>query len=320
MEKDRAPRNRTLTMSEEESLLFGKRAITLDGPASLSDILDRTIHGDFFSLGGQLPGNAFDLAIVDPPYNIDKDFNGTVFRAMGQARYAEYVESWLLRLLPLLKTDASIYVCCDWKSSAAVSGVLERHVTIRNRISWQREKGRGALANWKNCVEDIWFATKGSEYYFDVAAVRMKRRVLAPYRKNGKPKDWDDTDDGKFRLTCPSNFWDDISVPYWSMPENTDHPTQKPEKLVAKLILASSPPGALVFDPFLGSGTTSVVAKKLGRRYVGIEVDGEYCAWAEKRLERAEGDKAIQGYTDGVFWERNTRPVQKGRGSSAKIG
>jgi site-specific DNA-methyltransferase (adenine-specific) len=90
------------------------------------------------------------------------------------------------------------------------------------------------------------------------------------------------------------------------MPENTNHPTQKPEKLVAKILLASSKSGDVVFDPFLGSGTTSVVAKKLGRNFVGIEIDEEYCCLAEKRLEKAESDKKIQGYSDGVFWERNT--------------
>jgi len=89
------------------------------------------------------------------------------------------------------------------------------------------------------------------------------------------------------------------------MPENTDHPTQKPEKLLAKLILASSLPGQLVFDPFLGSGTTSVVAKKLARAYVGVEIDETYCCLAQKRLDLAEKDSTIQGYTQGVFWERN---------------
>ena len=90
------------------------------------------------------------------------------------------------------------------------------------------------------------------------------------------------------------------------MPENTAHPTQKPEKLLAKLILASSNPGDVVFDPFLGSGSTSVTAKKLNRHYVGLERDGQYCVWAEKRLEMADADPSIQGYADGVFWERNT--------------
>ena len=95
------------------------------------------------------------------------------------------------------------------------------------------------------------------------------------------------------------------------MPENTAHPTQKPEKLLAKLILASSNEGDIVFDPFLGSGSTSVTAKKLGRKYVGIEQNEQYCVWAEKRLELAETDKRIQGYEDGVFWERNSRPQNR---------
>ena len=95
------------------------------------------------------------------------------------------------------------------------------------------------------------------------------------------------------------------------MPENTDHPTEKPEKLVAKIILLSSKENDVVFDPFLGSGTTSVVAKKLNRNYVGIEFNKDYAIWAEKRLMLAENDKAIQGYSDGVFWERNTLAAQK---------
>ena len=98
-----------------------------------------------------------------------------------------------------------------------------------------------------------------------------------------------------------------------SITENTAHPTQKPEKLLAKLILASSDEGGVILDPFLGSGTTSVTAKKLGRHYVGLEQNEQYCAWAEKRLALAAAEPAIQGYTDGVFWERNTFALQKKR-------
>ena len=92
------------------------------------------------------------------------------------------------------------------------------------------------------------------------------------------------------------------------MPENTDHPTQKPEKLYAKLILASTQEGDVVFDPFAGSGTTAVVAAKLGRHYLGVEINEEYCLLAAKRLLLAQSNKSIQGYSDGVFWERNSAP------------
>lgn len=141
-------------------------------------------------------------------------------------------------------------------------------------------------------------------------AVKLRRKVIAPYRKvDGTPKDWESTRDGDFRDTHPSNIWTDITIPFWSMPENIDHPTQKSEKLIAKIVLASTNSGDFVLDPFLGSGTTSVVAKKLGRRYLGIEVDEEYCLLAEKRLELASGGD-IQGFAEGVFWERNTHAIQ----------
>ncbi len=210
------------------------------------------------------------------------------------------------QLFRILKEEGSIYVCSDWSTSTAIDLSLQKYFKVRNRITWEREKGRGALSNWKNASEDIWFATKSDTYYFNPDSVKLKRKVIAPYRVDGKPKDWEETTEGNFRLTFPSNFWSDITIPYWSMPENTDHPTQKPEKLIAKLILASSKPGDFVFDPFLGSGTTAVVAKKLGRKYSGTEINREYLLGAAKRLEMAESNLSIQGYQDGVFWERNS--------------
>ena len=103
----------------------------------------------------------------------------------------------------------------------------------------------------------------------------------------------------------------DITITFWSMPENTYHPTQKPEKLPAKIILASSNAGDFVFDPFLGSGTTAVAAKKLGRNFSGIELDEEYCCLAEKKIELADKSNSIQGYDGEIFWDRNTLAEQK---------
>jgi len=254
-----------------------------------------------------LPRGFADLVIADPPYNMNKAFGENTFHRLSDSEYYDYTRRWLALVRPLMKDTGSIYVCCDWGSSAAVSAALSEHFTIQNRITWQREKGRGAARNWKNSMEDIWFATVSDDYTFNLEAVKIRRRVVAPYRENGRPKDWEETPEGNFRSTCPGNFWDDVTVPYWSMPENTAHPTQKPEKLLAKLILASSNEGDTVFDPFLGSGSSSVTAKKLGRHYCGIEQNPQYCAWAEKRLEMAEADSSIQGFKDGIFLERNSR-------------
>ena len=299
-------RNKTIDLTVEQGREYLERCVTVDGPRTLEQVLDRTIVGDALAVLPLLPPKRVDLLIVDPPYNLDKDFHGGLFRELSPQRYADYTEDWVRAALPLLKDGASVYVCCDWRCSGEVCQVLRRYFKVRNRITWQREKGRGAGRNWKNAMEDIWFATRGEEYTFHVEDVMLRRRVLAPYRAGGRPKDWERTEEGDFRNTFPSNFWDDISVPFWSMGENTAHPTQKPEKLLAKLILASSSPGELVLDPFLGSGTTSVTAKKLGRHYIGIEQNPQYCVWAEKRLELAERDGSIQGYAGGVFWERNT--------------
>ncbi|MEX0677459.1 MAG: site-specific DNA-methyltransferase [Pirellulales bacterium] len=276
-------------------------------PAVESFIVNRTICQDLFEAIEFLPKRFVDLLVVDPPYNLTKSFDGTKFTRSSTAEYVSWLDSWLGRLRDTLKPTASIYVCSEWRSSAAVFSVAEKHFVVRNRITWEREKGRGASSNWKNCSEDIWFCTMSNEYTFNVDAVKLKRKVLAPYTDHtGSPKDWQVTAEGSFRLTHPSNLWVDITVPFWSMSENTDHPTQKPEKLIAKLVLASSNPGDIVLDPFLGSGTTSVVAKKLGRRYLGIEREEAYCCLAEKRLQLAECAPEIQGYQAGVFWERNS--------------
>lgn len=312
--KEKAPRNKTIDFSLEEGSKYIDGCLSINGPVSLNDILNRTILGDAFDVMDFLPSNFADLLVVDPPYNLDKNYHGMKFGKQSRDKYCEFTEKWISKVKRLLKPDASIYVCCDWETSMTVGPVIASHFHLRNRITWQREKGRGAMNNWKNAMEDIWFATNSpSGYTFNLDAVKIRRRVIAPYRVNGSPKDWEETGDGNFRNTHPSNFWDDISIPYWSMPENTAHPTQKPEKLVAKLILASSNEGDVVFDPFLGSGTTSVTAKKLGRNYVGIEQNPLYCAWTEKRLEMAYPGAAIQGYADGVFWERNTSTEQKRR-------
>lgn len=304
--KQRAGRNRTITVTSEEvpsleRLLHTKEELATD----FHD--DMIVNNDLYDCLDNIPDGYFDLVIIDPPYNLDKDFNGRKFSAMKSDAYEEYLRSWFYKVCDKLKDNGSLYMCGDWKCTSSMQRVIEERLTVINRISWQREKGRGAKSNWKNGMEDIWFAVKNPKnYYFDVGSVMLKRKVIAPYRVDGKPKDWEETDAGNFRITYPSNFWDDISIPFWSMPENTDHPTQKPEKLYAKLILASSQPGDKVFDPFLGSGTAAVVAKKLNRRFLGIEVNRDYCLMAAKRLLNAAHDSTIQGYSDGVFWERNS--------------
>lgn len=304
----RAPRNRTITLSDEEKERYKQNCLQLNGPADLESIVNRTLQQDLFAILDWLPSASVDVLFADPPYNLSKTFNGRPFSPLSLDDYETWLTTWLLPLKRVLKPTASLYICGDWRSAAAIQRVLEKNFIVRNRITWEREKGRGAQKNWKNCAEDIWFATQSDEYTFNIEAVKLKRQVIAPYtHADGRPKDWQETENGRFRLTHPANIWTDLTVPFWSMPENTDHPTQKPEKLLAKIILASSNAQDIVLDPFLGSGTTAVVARKLGRRFIGVEIDETYACLAEKRLEMAVANPTIQGYADGFFWERNSR-------------
>jgi len=303
-----------MTLSGAETDHFGRTLIRITGPVGIEAAGNRILNQDMTEVLAFLPNGFVDLLILDPPYNLNKTFTSTTFRKKSIAKYAEWFEGMLVRLLPALKQTASVYVCSEWYSSTAIHLVLDRFLKVRNRITWEREKGRGAKKNWKNASEDIWFATVSDDYTFNVDDVKLRRRVLAPYiDAKGAPKDWQNTSGGQFRLTHPANLWNDITVPFWSMPENTEHPAQKPEKLFAKLILASTNENDFVFDPFMGVGGSIVTAKKLGRRFLGVEIDRGYCLLAAKRLHLAEFDKAIQGYRDGLFWERNTLKARKCR-------
>lgn len=316
---DKAGRNKTLALTAAEARQLAQGLLSLSAPCPLAKVENRILHQEMEAACRFLPKRCANLVILDPPYNLSKTFGGAHFSKQSVEGYTKQLDAWVKALLPLIAPGASVYICGDWVSSPSIFAVAAKYFKVRNRITWEREKGRGARANWKNCSEDIWFCTMGDDYHFNTEAVKLKRRVMAPYRNaDASPKDWDAGEDGNMRLTFPSNMWTDITVPFWSMPENTPHPTQKPEKLVAKLILASSQPGDVVLDPFLGSGTTAVVAAKLGRRFIGIEKDEGFACMALKRLEAARLHPGIQGYEGGVFWERNSLGEQKKRGKKVQ--
>ena len=303
--KERAPRNRTVTLDDAERDRL-KRDLKIESEVYI-DTVDATIIGNCIDVAARLAPASIDMLFLDPPYNINKRFGDRSFTKKPVNQYTDWLRGVLDALLPTVKPTGTVYICGDWHTSASIFTAASERLNIRNRITWEREKGRGAKTNWKNSSEDIWFCTMGDSYTFNVDKVKVRRKVIAPYRNgDGTPKDWEESDGGNYRDTHPSNLWTDITIPFWSMPENTDHPTQKSEKLVAKLMLASTQPGDLVLDPFLGSGTTSVVAKKLGRHFIGIELEEEYAILAQKRLELAVSDINVQGYSDGVFWERNS--------------
>ena len=298
-------RNKTIKLTDLDRIELRSKLLT--AREITESITNATILGDTFEVLPKLPRQSVDLAIVDPPYNLTKSFGLERFSRMSISDYTQYMRKLLRSIIHTLKPTSTVYICGDWFSSTSIHEAAKDILKVHNRITWEREKGRGAARNWKNSSEDIWFCTVSDAYTFNLNAVKLRRKVIAPYRTgDGLPKDWTQSEaGGRFRDTHPSNIWADITVPFWSMAENTDHPTQKPEKLIAKLILASSDPGDVVLSPFAGVFTDCVAAKKLGRKYIGIELQEDFALIGQKRLQAADTDSRIQGYHDGVFWERN---------------
>ncbi|MFH0988228.1 MAG: DNA methyltransferase [Parcubacteria group bacterium] len=275
----KSKRNKTITVNRSDLSRFPILKLS-----SKLKIKNQIYFGDCLTEMKKLPDNCIDLIVTDPPYTIKKNFGkGTI--DISEEKFKIWCESWIKECARLLKPNGSIYICINWEASSIIESLLKKYFIIRNRITWKRDKGRGAKRNWKNNMEDIWFATKSDDYIFNVDAVKIVKPVIAPYvDAHGEPKDWKIINGKKVRLTHPSNIWTDLVVPFWSMPENTEHPTQKPEKLIERIILASSSKGALVFDPFLGSGTTAVCARTLGRGYLGFEIEKKFYTLTMKRI------------------------------------
>ncbi|MCW2278007.1 DNA-methyltransferase [Heliophilum fasciatum] len=291
MRNSNAPMNRTLFLEPEDWERYAQLP-TVDTLRAHGPV-DNTIYvGDALEGLRLLPDASVDLVFADPPYfGLKKDFGyGTRKNPWKTLEdYMTWADAWIREARRVLLPHGAIYLCCGWESSGAMQTLLSHHFIVKNRLTWRREKGRGAARNWKNNMEDIWYAVVDEEaYLFHLNDVKIKKEIIAPYTNaEGQPKDWVETDEGeRFRMTCPPNIWIDLTVPFWSMPENTPHPTQKPEKLVERCLLASSNPGGVVVDPFMGSGTTAAVAARLGRRFLGFEVYDDYVRLTLKRLER----------------------------------
>ncbi len=262
------PRNKTISLSDEQKKELESKLLILHAGKKKSpqNLINNISFGDCFKFRENIPDKSVDLLFLDPPYNLTKNFGGKKFCKMSTDCYEEYIENIILAFLPKLKNTASIYICGDWLSSVSIYNAAKKHFIVRNRITWEREKGRGSKLNWKNNCEDIWFATVSDKYTFNIEDIKLRKKVLAPYKdEKGNPKDWEKTAKGVYRFTHPSNVWTDITIPFWSMSENTPHPTQKSEKLLAKIIIASTNQGDVILAPFLGSGTAAVAAAKLGR-------------------------------------------------------
>lgn len=228
----------------------------------------------------RLPDESVDLIIADPPY-------GIAYKEWDRIEdFLEFTEDWVRESFRLLKNTGSFYSFMGWTNVAEFKLLLDKYGKIRNWITWHRTKGRGSSTNYKSMKEEILYYTKTSKFIWNEQ--KMLKKHIFPYVKDGKPRGWFTNEEGiKCRWTGLGNVWF-YTVPFWKMSKCAGHPSQKPELMMERIILSSSDKDDTVIAPFIGSGTTAVACKKLGRHYMGFEIDRDYCEIANKRLSKVQ--------------------------------
>ena len=161
--KDRSKNNRTIIINDDERSSLEQQICTLDNLNN--QYVNSIVNADLMQSIDKIPNEIADLIIIDPPYNLTKNFNGLVFQSTSNQEYIEYLRTWFYKVCDKLKPNGTLYMCGDWKCTSALQTVMDEKLTILNRITWQREKGRGAKNNWKNGMEDIWFGVKNKNDY-----------------------------------------------------------------------------------------------------------------------------------------------------------
>lgn len=245
---------------------------------------NHTIYfGDAVSvLKNKIKDNSIDLFFIDPPYNIGKDFNGFKDKWDKEIDYLEWCYEWLDLCIKKLKTSGSLYVMTSTQFIPYFDIYLREKLDILSRIVWAYDSsGVQAKKYYGSLYEPILFCVKNRKNYtFNsneilVDAKTGSKRKLIDYRRK-IPKQYSSK-------KVPGNVWYFPRVRY-RMEEYEKHPTQKPIKLLERIILASSNENDVILDPFSGTFTTSYVSKLLNRQSIGIELDEEYVKIGLRRL------------------------------------
>ena len=245
----------------------------------------RLYNENFFEGVSRLADGSVDLVVADPPYGLGKDYGNDSDRISGE-EYLSFSRRWIDALLPKLAPNASLYVFLTWQYSPEVFSYLKKRLSMINEIIWDRRVPSmgGSTRRFTSVHDTIGLFAASRDYYFDLDSVRV------PYDAETKKARTRSLFVGKKWLEVgynPKDVWS-ISRLHRQHPERADHPTQKPLSLVERMVLASCPPGGVVLDPFMGSGTSAVAAARNGRRFVGFEMNPDYFAIVRQRLERSD--------------------------------
>jgi len=232
----------------------------------------------------RIPNGSVDLVVADPPYCLGKDY-GNDSDKLDPQKYLEWSKQWIEQVIPKLKMSGSLYIFLTWRYSPEIFCYMKTKLTMLNEIIWDRRVPSmgGSTRRYSSVHDNIGFFAKSKDYFFDLDAVRI------PYDEETKKARTRSIFVGKKWLEVgynPKDVWS-VSRLHAIHAEREEHPTQKPLEIIERMIKASCPTGGLVLDPFMGSGTTAVAAHKLKRKFVGFEINPEYCQMIQNRLDEA---------------------------------
>ena len=255
----------------------------------MNDWRNRVFCGDVIAGIDRIPEASIDLILADPPYGLGKDY-GNDSDKLDTAEYLAWMTAWVDAVLPKLKPTGSFYIFLTWRNSPEIFVMLKQRLTMINEIIWDRRVPSmgGSTRRYSSVHDTIGFFAAARNYYFDLDAIRV------PYDAATKKARSRSIFVGAKWLEIgynPKDVWS-VSRLHREHRERADHPTQKPLEIVERMIKASCPPGGVVFDPFMGSGTSAVAALRCGRDYVGFELNPDYCALIARRLADAVSDIA----------------------------
>ena len=238
----------------------------------MSDWVNQVFCEDALLGLARIPDGSIDLILTDPPYNLGKDYGNASDQQSVEA-YLAWTEQWIDAAVPKLKPNGSLYIFLTWRFTPEIFVMLKKRMTMMNEIIWDRR-----VPSMGGSVRSF-FANR-KDYYFDLDAVRI------PYDAATKKARSRSIFIGAKWLEVgynPKDVWS-VSRLHREHPERADHPTQKPLEIIERMVKASCPPGGIVLDPFMGSGTTAIAAKRLGRQFTGFELNPAYCAIIHERL------------------------------------
>ena len=233
------------------------------------------ILGDSISVLRKIKDKSVQLIFADAPYNIGKDFGNNRDKWDSVAKYIDWCKLWIDECMRVLKDDGTMYFMTATQHMPYLDVYVSEKYNVLCRIVWTYDSsGVQSKKIYGSLYEPILMINKSnkSKYIFNsedilVEAKTGSKRKLIDYRKN-PPQPYSTE-------KVPGNVWEFSRVRY-KMEEYENHPTQKPEALLERIIKASSNPGDLVLDPFSGSFTTSAVAVRLGRAALGVDLNEEY--------------------------------------------